>query len=74
MRDVGFGVADVRRLTSLKQTSDIGERLRGVLLNCDAMDAELNVREQQLAAARAVVARLRAEAEQAIGAVTDRCQ
>lgn len=74
LRDVGFGIADVRRLTSLKQTPDIGERLRGVLTNCDAMDAELDARERQLEAARDVVAELRTEAEAALGARDVECR
>lgn len=62
LRGAGFGISEVRRLTSLKQTPDVGERLRGVLTNCDELEAGLDVAEQRIVAARAVVTQLRSEA------------
>lgn len=70
LREVGFGIADVRRLTSLKQTHDVGARLLGVLANCDAMAAGLDERQRQLAAARTVVEQLRSEAQTVLEAMS----
>lgn len=64
LRSVGFGIAEVRAMTSLKTTTDdIGERLVGVLQNCDALDEALAERQQQLDAAKALVEEIRAEAQ-----------
>lgn len=62
LRAVGFGVAEVRALTALKQQPEIADRLTGVLERCDAMDAALAARRRELDAAQSLVHRLRAEA------------
>ena len=64
LRGAGFGVAEVRAITSLKDEPDVAERLRGILGNCHQLDRALAERSRQLAAAKKLVRAMRREAEE----------
>ncbi|GAA1389664.1 MerR family transcriptional regulator [Luteococcus peritonei] len=63
LRDVGFGIQDVREVMALKQMDCVEDRLRGVVDQCHRLQSALDEKARALRAARRRLRELQSEAE-----------